>query len=156
MMLKIIILAIGIIVSQTGCAENIYGEVVSVADGDTITLLDKTKKQTKIRFAGIDCPEKRQPWGQKAKQATASLVFRKQITVDVVSKDKYGRSVGVVYADGVNVNRLLVKRGHCWVYAKYAKDPLLFKYHNQAKRNKRGLWSNPNAIEPYSFRLKNK
>jgi endonuclease YncB( thermonuclease family) len=47
--------------SATGRAEVLEGRVVAVADGDTITLLDRNRQQHKIRLAGIDAPEKAQP-----------------------------------------------------------------------------------------------
>jgi len=73
-------------------AEVITGEVVAIADGDTLTLLTSAKQQIKIRLTEIDTPESRQPYGQKAKQALADLTFRKQVTADVESIDRYGRS----------------------------------------------------------------
>jgi endonuclease YncB( thermonuclease family) len=46
----------------------IEGRVVAIADGDTITILDRDKHQRKIRFNGIDAPEKKQPFGQRSRQ----------------------------------------------------------------------------------------
>lgn len=66
-------------------AENLSGKVVKIADGDTLTLLVAGDRQVKIRLAEIDTPETRQPYGQKAKQALAGLVFSKTITADVLS-----------------------------------------------------------------------
>ncbi len=58
------------------------GKVVSVSDGDTITVLhDRT--QIKVRLYGIDTPEKRQAFGNKAKQFTSDQVFGK--TVEVIN-----------------------------------------------------------------------
>lgn len=53
--------------SQT-YAHVLFGQVVGVSDGDTITLLDAKKNQHKIRFAGIDAPEKTQPFEQASKK----------------------------------------------------------------------------------------
>jgi micrococcal nuclease len=90
-------------------AATINGRVVGVADGDTITVLDATKKQHKIRFYGIDTPETAQAFGAKAKQFTSSLCFGKQVSVDVRDTDRYGRTVGVVTIDGGEaVNSALV------------------------------------------------
>ena len=75
---------------------SIQGKVVGVADGDTITVLQNSK-QYKIRLYGIDTPEKKQDFGQKAKQFTSSMVFKQHVKVVVYDTDRYGRTVGVVY-----------------------------------------------------------
>ena len=71
------------------------GKVVGVADGDTITVL-RDKEQVRIRFYGIDCPEGGQAFGKKAKQFTSDMVFGKEVEVEPVDMDRYGRTVGLV------------------------------------------------------------
>lgn len=97
------------------------GKVVSVADGDTITVLDRNNRQHKIRLYGIDTPEKRQAYGQAAKKHTAKLVAGKKVKVREYDTDKYGRTVGVVVVDGKNVNKSLLIAGYAWQYRKYCK-----------------------------------
>lgn len=92
-------------------AEVIVGRVVGVADGDTVTVLDANKQQHKIRLAGIDAPEKRQPFGQRSKESLSALVFARQVTVETDKKDRYGREVGKVRVDGVDANLERLKRG---------------------------------------------
>ncbi len=70
-----------------------------VSDGDTITVLHNGKGE-RIRLHGIDCPEKRQAFGRRAKQFTSTLVFGKTVTVQGVDRDRYGRTVGVVLLPG--------------------------------------------------------
>ena len=53
--------------------------MVGVSDGDTITALDDSKIQHEIRFAEIDAPEKRQPYGQRSKQRLSVLLFQKRV-----------------------------------------------------------------------------
>jgi micrococcal nuclease len=77
-------------------AEEFQGKVVGVADGDTITVLQGTTP-VKIRLQAVDCPEKAQPFGTRAKQFTSEMVFGKVVTVKVATRDKYGRTVGWVY-----------------------------------------------------------
>ena len=72
------------------------GKVISVADGDTITILDSSNQRHKIRLYGIDTPEKGQAYGEAAKKHTARLAHRKIANVKVYDTDKYGRTVGVV------------------------------------------------------------
>ena len=74
----------------------LQGKVVHVADGDTITVLDSTNTQHKIRLQGIDAPEKAKAFGQKSKQSLHQLVHNKQVTVEYQKKDKYGRTLGMV------------------------------------------------------------
>src|SRR5262245_43396311 len=62
-------------------SQPISGRVVAIADGDTLTVLDDEKTQHKIRLAGIDAPEKGQPFGQKAKENLSRLVFGQTVTI---------------------------------------------------------------------------
>jgi len=99
---------------------NFTGLGVSVLDGDTINVLYNGKAE-KIRLKGINCPEKRQAYGRKAKQAVSALVFGKEVTLQTYGQDKYGRTIAdVLLPDGTNVNTTLVKDGWCWWYRKYA------------------------------------
>lgn len=151
----IVILAIAINACSVGAvSDEIEGKVVSVADGDTITVLGPNNNQHKIRLAGIDCPERKQAWGNKARQAVSDLVFGEHVSVFTQSKDRYDRLIGVVYVNGTNVNQELVKYGNCWVYERYAKDKKLFSYHDDAKKHKVGLWSMPEdqIVAPWDFR----
>ncbi len=77
----------------------------------------------KIRLHGIDCPEKRQAFGNRAKQFASALVFGKTVAVQDHSRDRYGWTIGdVILPDGRRVNRELVKAGMCWWYRKYAPN----------------------------------
>lgn len=99
-------------------AEMLNGHVVGVADGDTITVLDITNTQHKIRLAGIDAPEKKQAFGQVSKKSLSDLVFDKQVNIDWTKHDRYGRIVGKVLINGVDANLEQVKRGLAWFYKK--------------------------------------
>ena len=128
------------------------GKVVKIADGDTLTLLTDGR-QIKVRLAEIDTPEKGQPFGNKAKQALAGMVFGKQVNVIVVDIDRYGRTVGqIVRVDGLDVNAALVEEGFAWVYRKYAKRPMLLKLEEQAREEGRGLWADAHPIAPWDWR----
>lgn len=100
----------------------ITGKVVSVADGDTITVLDADKTQHKIRLNGIDAPEKAQPFGQLSKQSLSDLVFGKTVQIDANKVDRYGREVGKVLVDGVDTNLEQVRRGLAWHYKAYQRE----------------------------------
>ena len=121
----------------------IEGKVVAITDGDTIKVKTSRNKVEKIRLAQIDTPEKKQPWGQKAKQALSNKIFGKQVKVDIVTTDRYGRLVGTVWYVGDDINRAMVREGHAWVYRKYAKDKSLFDDESYARSMGLGLWSLP-------------
>jgi endonuclease YncB( thermonuclease family) len=141
-------------------AQVIAGTVVSIADGDTITVLDGQRVQHKIRLAGIDTPERGQPFGQRAKEHLSQLVFGKSVEVETEKKDRYGRQVGKVYADGRDVNLAMMVAGFAWHYKKYeseqsASDRLLYSSAElDARAAKRGLWSDPHFIAPWDWRAK--
>lgn len=133
-------------------AETISGRVVSVADGDTITILEPGHRQTKIRLHQIDAPEKKQDFGQRSKQSLSDLVYGKLVKVDVADIDKYGRTVGKVWVNGLDANLEQVKRGMAWVYEKYASDPAYFSAERTAKSASIGLWNQPSPTPPWIFR----
>jgi endonuclease YncB( thermonuclease family) len=141
-----------LIVSSHGLFAQLSGKVVSVADGDTFTLLTAEKKQIRIRLHGIDCPEKKQDYGEKAKQFLADLVFQKVVTVIEMDTDRYGRTIGMVTINEANVNKALLKAGLAWHYKQYDKNPAWAKLEQEARQAKRGLWSQPNYIAPWDFR----
>jgi endonuclease YncB( thermonuclease family) len=85
------------------------GPVVSVLDGDTIEVL-RNHHAERIRLNGMDCPEKGQAYGKRAKQAASELVFGKEVTLRTFGKDKYGRTLAdVILPDGTNANHMLLK-----------------------------------------------
>lgn len=134
-------------------AAGFTGTVVGVSDGDTITVLDGQKPR-KVRLARIDCPEKAQPFGQRAKQFTAQLAFRKEVTVEVRGKEFYNRVLAeVILPDGRSLNEELVRAGLAWWYRKYAPhDKQLAALEESARRAKRGVWSLGNPAPPWKFR----
>src|SRR5437016_4275215 len=98
------------------------GRVVGVSDGDTIKVMHDGKAE-KVRLHGIDCPEKGQAYGTRAKQVTSTLTFGKDVRVQTYGHDKYGRTVGeVILSDGRSLNYELVRVGLAWWYQKYAPD----------------------------------
>ena len=134
------------------------GKVVNVADGDTITVLSNNI-ETKVRLYGIDCPEKSQPYGQKAKQFVLSMVSGKQVDVDIIDTDRYGRAVGVIKLSGTILNTEIIKAGLAWQYERYCKMPFCSEWkqlESDAKAVKAGLWSEPNPEPPWDFRHENK
>lgn len=95
-------------------AEEIRGKVVSITDGDTITVLDAEKVQHKIRLEGIDAPEKGQAFGTKSKEKLSELVGEKEVAVRWEKKDRYGRILGDVHLDDRLINLEMVQDGLAW------------------------------------------
>lgn len=134
-------------------SETLTGKVLYVSDGDTFTM-DVEGQKTKIRFYGIDSPEKTQPGGLEAKEFVLDRVRDKIIEVEVSDIDRYGRIIGKIYYDnGKYLNQEVVKSGHAWWYQQYAKnDADLKESMVHAKNNKLGLWQGNNIIAPWDWR----
>lgn len=150
-MTKTTLLVSILLLSLNSLVEELSGEVVGVADGDTLTLL-VNNKQVKIQLAEIDSPEKEQPWGSQAKQALSKKVSRKKITVDVLEIDRYGQVVGRIWLDERDINRELVAEGHAWVYRQYMTDPSILNDEHNARKQQLGLWSLENPVPPWEWR----
>ena len=134
------------------------GKVVGVADGDTITVLDAQNTQHKIRLQGIDAPEKAQPFGNKSKQSLHEMVHGKQVLVDYQKKDKYGRVVGKVLLNSVDVCLEQVKRGMAWHYKQFANEQSKTDQEGYAQAELTaqaqsiGLWKEKSPTPPWVFR----
>jgi endonuclease YncB( thermonuclease family) len=82
-----------------------------VLDGDTITVLDDSKTQHKIRFAGIDAPETGQAFGEPSKQSLSAFVFQKRVEARCHKQDRYGREVCAVYVGPRDVGLEQIRQG---------------------------------------------
>lgn len=143
-------------------ADTVTGRVVGVADGDTITVLDAANQLRKIRLEGIDAPEKSQPFGQCSKQSLSDLVYGKVVKVDTHKSDRYGRQVGKVLIQGVDVNLEQVSRGLAWHYKAYAREQAAVdqsKYasaEDAARSARKGLWRDAAPMPPWDWRKSEK
>lgn len=133
---------------------DIQCKAVGITDGDTLTCVTAEKAQIKVRLAEIDTPEKKQPYGEKAKQALAGMVHGKQVTLAVQAKDRYGRTVARVHQGNLDVNLEMVSQGAAWVYRKYSEDRTMLVVEAEARQARRGLWALPEAqrLEPWEWR----
>ena len=134
-------------------AADFTGPVISVLDGDTLEVLHNQHPE-RIRLSGIDCPEKGQAFGQRAKHAASALAFGKQVTIQTRGHDKYRRTLAdVLLPDGMNLNQELVRQGVCWWYRKYASgDTVLEGLEKDAREGRRGLWADPQPVPPWEWR----
>lgn len=154
-------------------AAELIGRVVGVHDGDTVTILDSGNTQYKIRLAGIDSPELKQQFGAKAKESLSSFLYAKKVTVEWKKRDRYGRIVGKILFMPANcitpaclqpadANYEQIAAGMAWYYRQYASElnpDDRAKYdaaENRAHVEKRGLWGDPNAVPPWTWRRSKK
>ncbi len=142
------------LLSAPAMSSELHGRVVSIADGDTFTLLTADKQQIRIRLAEIDTPEFGQPYGNRAKQALSQLVFGKDVRIEVHDIDRYGRTVGRPYVGDIDVCAELVESGFAWAYRQYLKDPKLLELEKDAQDFNRGLWGLPEyeRVAPWDWR----
>ena len=126
-------------------------ENIRVVDGDTIRAEAKGK-EIKIRLVEIDAPEMNQPFGAQSKNFLNRLLYKKDITLISQGEDRYGRTLGEIYANGESANILMIKSGFAWVYDRYVKDSSLYKYQDQAKAENLGLWRAKDPIAPWVWR----
>lgn len=146
------------LLSGSTWAQLLVGKVVSVADGDTITLLDSDRVQHKIRLSGIDAPERSQAFGRRSREHLAGLVAEEQVTVETDKTDRYGRSVGKVLLQGRDINLAMVVAGLAWHYKKYETEQstsdrrLYASAEVQAREHRVGLWLDREPVAPWDWR----
>lgn len=142
----------------SAAAATLSGEVVSVSDGDTVTVLDASKMQHKVRLAGIDAPEKRQAFGDRSRQNLAALVFRKQVVVDWEKTDRYGRIIGVIAVEQLDAGLEQIRAGLAWHYKQYEKEQpprsrtAYAAAEDTSRKARIGIWSQPEPIPPWDYR----
>jgi micrococcal nuclease len=127
------------------------GRVVKVADGDTFTMLVR-EKQVRVRLHGIDCPEKGQDFANAAKQYLSGQIMGCEVTVKQMNTDRYGRIIGIVFLGTLNINEALLKEGLAWHFLKYDRNPEWTSMEATSRREKKGLWKQPDAVAPWQYR----
>lgn len=149
---------IGFLLVSQAYADTLLGRVVGIADGDTLTLLDATNTQHKIRLAGIDSPEKSQPFGRVCKQSLSDLAYDRTVQIDWNKLDRYGRVIGKVLVNEQDVNLEQIRRGCAWHYKQYQKeqnpeDRLNYaRAEDNARAGKVGLWADDGVLAPWEWR----
>lgn len=162
-----------LLLATVAAAAELRGVVVNVADGDTLTVLESTstplttRRQHRVRLAGIDAPERRQPFGTRAKQHLAALVLGREVTVAWEKRDRYGRIVGRVLApecasracaQSLDAGLAQIRAGLAWHYKRYASEQppeerrRYAAAEEAARADKTGLWRDVDAVPPWEFR----
>ena len=154
--MKILFLIGALLVSQVSNAEYLESlKIKRVVDGDTVHVfyLDEVYK---IRLTEIDAPERDQPYGSNSTEYLKSLLKEGMVDVDISGTDRYGRKLGRLYWQGIDINRELVSAGYAWVYDQYVTDKSFYENQSKARNSKKGLWEDQNPLEPWNWRkLKN-
>ena len=136
-----------VIISSMTFAQEKYVYVTRVIDGDTFIAND-----TRYRIAEIDAPELSQVFGITSQRYLTNLILHKTVRVLPIAKDRYFRPIAKVWDGKKYIAAMMVSSGHAWWYSKFSNNQHLQFLHNQARVNKRGLWSKPNPINPYQYR----
>jgi micrococcal nuclease len=132
------------------------GKVVGISDGDTFTMLNKNHTQLRIRLYGIDAPEKRQPFGKDAKKFLSDLIFEKNVSVQEIETDRYGRTIAIVKLGDRIINEEILKAGLAWHYTQYDDNPLWDALEASAQVKRKGLWAQDHPTAPWHFRKQNR
>lgn len=151
----------------TAHAATIEGKVVNVADGDTVTVLDASKTQHRIRIDGIDAPEKGQAFGVRSRESMARFVAGKEVTADCHKIDRYKRQVCKVWVqpadcptcgNTLDAGHAQLVAGMAWWYGEYAKEQSpdergrYKSAETEARARKVGLWHDKAPIPPWDWR----
>ncbi len=139
---------------QSDDAKILKGKVVGITDGDTVTVYTGQSKPIKLRLEGIDAPESKQDFGDASKRHLSGLVFSKNVVIHSTGKDRYGRTLGVLYVDDMNINSMTIRDGFAWHYKQYSSDRELANAEQSARTARRGLWAMANPLAPWEFRRK--
>ena len=146
-------LAVWVLLAGPVAAEEFTGRVVGVTDGDTIKVIHANHSET-VRLLGVDAPEKRQAYGDRARRFTAELAFDRTVTVRSSGRDRNGRLLGeVVLPDGRSLSQELVRAGYAWWFRKYSSDIRLARLEEEARQDRRGLWADAAPQAPWEYRI---
>jgi endonuclease YncB( thermonuclease family) len=109
----------------------------------------------RCRLFGIDTPETSQSYGKAAKNFTSAMLAGREVRVETIATDHYGRTVGVVFVDNINLNEQIVAQGFGWMYRQYCKESFCYdwlKLEEASKTARKGLWAEANPVPPWEYR----
>ncbi len=123
-----------------------------VNDGDTVTCLDTTGRRVKVRLVGIDAPELDQPHGRGSRAALLAKLAGGVVRVEGAAHDQHGRLLGTLHLDDRDLNREMVAEGWAWAFTGFAEDDDLVAAESAARRQRRGIWADPQPLPPRQWR----
>jgi endonuclease YncB( thermonuclease family) len=155
-LLVVLVLCLG------GCAvaagDPFEAHVTAVVDGDTVRVRDTQGLTHRLRLAGIDAPEKAQPYSRQATQHLHRLLQNQNVVVEPEKTDRYGRTIAKVKLGQVDAGVAQLQAGLAWHYKAYEAeqspaDRLLYaQAEDEARSARRGLWQDPQPVPPWDFR----
>jgi len=155
---RLLIASIALLAPAFACSADLTGRVVAVADGDTLTLLDASKTQHRIRLDGIDAPEKGQPFGQRSKDSLGDLAHGREARADCHKTDRFRRQVCKILVDDLDVGLEQIRRGYAWHFKRYEREQrpedraAYSAAETEARQAGRGLWRDRAPVAPWEWR----
>jgi micrococcal nuclease len=134
----------------------LIGTVAKIIDGDSVIIKGEDGNEQQVHLEGIDAPEVKQPWGDKATKALDELIKGKKVEVKWKKKDDYQRILGQIYQEDAHINLEMLKKGLAWHFKRYYKSELFEKAEAAAKGSKVGLWSDSDPTPPWDYRKNNR
>jgi len=134
---------------------------VGVDDGDSFVARRSDGAKIRVRIAGIDAPEKSQPWAGLARQRLRALLVGREVRIVPLKTDPWGRHVALVEVDGKDSGLAMIEDGLAWHFTRYDRDlppPLRPRYaqaESLARERRVGLWQAPEPEPPWVFRKRN-
>ena len=141
-------------------SREISGRVTAVADGDSLTITDSTRRSYRVRLQGIDAPERAQPFSNASKAALSKLVFGRDVVVVPQKTDQYGRIVGKLLVNDRDVALEQLRSGLVWFYTHFENEMApadrarYLAAQREARLARRGLWAGDRPTPPWQFRRK--
>ena len=150
----------------------IEARVLAVLDGDSLRVRDSNGLEHEVRIAGIDAPEKDQPYSGQARQYLATLALGQDARLDVQPRrDRHGRLIAKVWVRSpdapcsapecpktLDVGHAQIVAGLAWHYKRYEKEQsaqdrgAYSSDEDEARLRKRGLWADANPVPPEQWR----
>lgn len=131
---------------------------ISVDDGDSFVARRPDGTKIRVRLAGIDAPEKSQPWANAARQKLRGLLHERELVITPLKTDRWGRLVALVAADGEDPALLMLEAGLAWHFSRYDRDlPVAWRSRyaqaqTEARGARLGLWQADEPEPPWEFR----
>ena len=130
-------------------------KILNVIDGDTVSA-ESEGIRIKIRLSEIDAPEMDQPFGINSKKCLSELISENStLKFKSDGQDGYGRSLGWLMTDEINLNYEMLKQGCAWVYDRYVIDKTIYSFQNGARLKNLGLWKSQSPMPPWVWRRNN-
>jgi endonuclease YncB( thermonuclease family) len=146
--------------AASGDERDFSGTVRRIFDGDSFLVRPAQARDKSldidVRLQDIDAPEKSQPYGNAARAALVEIIADRDVFVDVIDTDRYGRKIVRVFRepDRLDVIKAMVRDGHVWVYRRKVHDASLVDLEDAAREARRGLWALPEEelMPPWQYR----